>query len=152
LAAFLYTSAAALRLARFNTQIGTADKQFFQGLASPSAAALLAGLVWLCDEHGLTRGTVLAPLAFLFTVLAALLMVSNIRYYSFKGLDFKGRVPFVTGVMVVLVFVFISLSPSVVLFTLFLVYALSGPVLTLIHLRRRREARRLSGRTGGNAH
>ncbi len=151
LAAFLYTSAAALRLARFNTQIGTADKQFFQGLASPSAAALLAGLVWLCDEHGLTRGTVLAPLAFLLTVLAALLMVSNIRYYSFKGLDLKGRVPFVTGLLVVLAFVFISLSPSVVLFTLFLIYALSGPVLTLIHLRRRREARRLSGHAGGDS-
>jgi CDP-diacylglycerol--serine O-phosphatidyltransferase len=149
LAAFLYTSAAALRLARFNTQVGIADKRFFQGLASPSAAALLAGLVWLCDEHGLP-GTVLAPLVFLFTVLAALLMVSNIRYYSFKSLDLKGRVPFVTGLMVVLVFVLISLSPPLVLFILFFVYALSGPTLTLIHIRRRREARRLSGHTGGD--
>jgi CDP-diacylglycerol---serine O-phosphatidyltransferase len=149
LAAFLYTSAAALRLARFNTQVGIADKRFFQGLASPSAAALLAGLVWLCDEHGLP-GTVLAPLAFLFTVLAALLMVSNIRYYSFKSLDLKGRVPFVTGLLVVLVFVLISLSPPLVLFILFFVYALSGPILTLIHIRQRREARRLSGHTGGD--
>lgn len=150
LAAFLYTSAVALRLARFNTQVGTADKRFFQGLPSPSGAALLAGLVWLCDEHGFTHGTVLAPLAFPLTVLAALLMVSNIRYYSFKGLDFKGRVPFVTGLMVVLAFVLISLSPSLVLFITFFAYALSGPALTLIHLRRHREARRLSGHPGGD--
>jgi CDP-diacylglycerol---serine O-phosphatidyltransferase len=149
LAAFLYTSAAALRLARFNTQIGTADKRFFQGLASPSAAALLAGLVWLCDDHGLTHGAVLAPLIFLLTVSAALLMVSNVRYYSFKGLDFKGRVPFVRGLMVVFAFVFISLYPSGVLFGAFLLYALSGPVLTLIQLRRHRAARRVSGHTGG---
>jgi CDP-diacylglycerol--serine O-phosphatidyltransferase len=146
LGAFFYTAAAALRLARFNTQVDTADKRFFQGLASPSAAAMLAGLVWVCNDWGIERGTgpVLSPLAFLLTVLAGLLMVSNIRYYSFKGLDFRGRVPFVMGLAIVSVFVLIAIEPPLVLFLLFLAYASSGPVFTVQQLRRHREARRMA--------
>ena len=142
LAAFVYTAAAALRLARFNTQVGIADKRYFQGLPSPSAAALLAGAVWLGEDSGLDDGRFLAPLTILLTVLAALLMVSNIRYYSLKTLDFRGRLPFVAGLLVVLVFVFVSLSPPLLLFLGFLVYAASGPVMTLVQLRRHRAARR----------
>jgi CDP-diacylglycerol--serine O-phosphatidyltransferase len=142
LAAFVYTAAAALRLARFNTQVGIADKRYFQGLPSPSAAALLAGAVWLGEDSGLDDGRFLAPLTILLTVLASLLMVSNIRYYSLKTLDFRGRLPFVAGLLVVLVFVFVSLSPPLLLFLGFLVYAASGPVMTLVQLRRHRAARR----------
>ncbi len=142
LAAFIYTSAAALRLARFNTQVGSADKHYFQGLPSPAAAALLAGIVWLGEDYGFTDGKLLSPFTILLTLLASLLMVSNIRYHSLKTFDFKGRVPFVTGLFVVLVFALISLSPPLLLFLGFLAYAGSGPVLTLMQLRRRRRERR----------
>lgn len=141
LAAFVYTAGAALRLARFNTQVGIADKRYFQGLASPSAAALMAGLVWLGDNLGLI-GTDLRIPAFFITFLAGVLMVSNIRYHSFKQVDFKGKVPFVVLVALMLTFSVIYLNPPVVLFTGFLVYAASGPVITLLHLRRKRAERR----------
>jgi CDP-diacylglycerol--serine O-phosphatidyltransferase len=78
------------------------------------------------------------PFAFAATVLSGLLMVSNTRYYSFKDLDLRGRVPFVSVLAVVLVFVFISSDPPLVLFLASLGYAVSGPVLTLVHIRRRR--------------
>jgi len=137
LAAFVYTAGAALRLARFNTQAGTADKAYFQGLPSPPAAALIAGLVWLCSDYGIP-GKDLAVIVLLVTVTAGVLMVSNIRYHSFKDINLKDRVPFVAILVLVLVFVFISIDPPIVLFTMAAVYALSGPLLTLVYLRRRR--------------
>jgi CDP-diacylglycerol--serine O-phosphatidyltransferase len=137
LAAFFYAAATALRLARFNTQLGTADKRFFQGLPCPMAAAVIAGLVWLATDYG-ASGEAMLPFAFAATVLTGLLMVSNTRYYSFKDLDLRGRVPFVSVLAVVLVFVFISSDPPLVLFLASLGYAVSGPVLTLVHVRRRR--------------
>jgi CDP-diacylglycerol--serine O-phosphatidyltransferase len=146
LAAFIYTAGAALRLARFNTQVGIADKRYFQGLASPAAAAMLASLVWIGTQHGFTGDQVRVPVL-IITVFAGLLMVSNIRYHSFKSLDFKGRVPFVTGLLVVLVFVLIAVDPPRVLFILFMVYAVSGPVITLTHLRRKRARRRTAMRS-----
>ena len=136
LAAFLYMASAALRLARFNTQVGTANKRFFQGLPSPPAAALIAGMVWLGDSQGLVDGTGLVVLTFPVTVLAGILMVSNIRYHSFKQFDFRNRVSFVTILIVVLIFVFVASEPPLVLFTIAFCYALSGPVLTLIQIRR----------------
>lgn len=141
LGAFIYTAAAALRLARFNTQVGVADKRYFQGLASPSAAAIVAGMVWVATDYGLNP-RVFAPVALGITVAVGVLMVSNVRYHSFKGLDFKGRVPFVTVLAVVLVFVLISLDPAQMLFGGFALYALSGPVLTLMLLRKRRAERK----------
>lgn len=140
LAAFIYAAAAALRLARFNTQAGHVDKRYFQGLASPAAAAVVAGLVWLCNDHGLS-GKNLTYLAFFITILCGALMVSNIRYHSFKDLALKNRVPFVAMLIVVLIFVFVSLSPPQVLFVLFFGYALSGPILTLIQRRKHRAQR-----------
>lgn len=142
LAAFVYAAAAALRLARFNTQVGTADKRYFQGLASPAAAGLMAGMVWLSAEMGVEVGAGIRALAFVITLTAAVLMVSNARYHSFKGLDLRGRVPFVTALIVVMVFVFVSWDPSLVLFVLLVLYVLSGPVLTMFHLRRRRAERK----------
>ncbi|MFO7603213.1 MAG: CDP-diacylglycerol--serine O-phosphatidyltransferase, partial [Gammaproteobacteria bacterium] len=140
LVAFVYTAAAALRLARFNTQIGTADKQYFQGLASPAAAAIVAGMVWVGDLY-LPADKVINMLALVLTLLAGLLMVSNIRYHSFKGFDLRGKVPFMAILLVVLILVLISYEPPMVLFGGFLVYALSGPVLTLWQLRQRRAER-----------
>ena len=140
LAAFIYTAAAALRLARFNTQVGIADKNFFQGLPSPSAAAIVSGMVWMGADHGLS-GTELAVPAFAATVLAGLLMVSNLRYHSFKSLDFRGKVPFVKVIAVMLLFVLVASNPPTMLFGGFFLYALSGVVLTLRDVRRRRANR-----------
>jgi len=144
LAAFFFAAATALRLARFNTQVGTADKRFFQGLPCPAAAAVLAGLVWFC--HGLELGGAdVFVAALIVTVAGAVLMVSNVRYHSFKDLDLRGRVPFVAVLAVVLVFVLVSIDPPQVLFGAFLAYALSGPLITLWHIRRRRASRRGAG-------
>ena len=128
IAAFFFTATAALRLARFNTQPDSEDKRFFKGLASPAAAALLAGSVWVGDDLGLEGGDFALP-AFLLTLIAGALMVSNIRYYSFKDIDMKHRVPFIAILAIVLVFMFASIDPPKVILGGFLIYALSGPVL-----------------------
>ena len=103
LAAFMYTAGAALRLARFNTQVGIAGKRYFQGLASPAAAALVAGLVWVGIDYT-DNGTVWKIPALLVTLFAGIFMVSNVRYRSFKDLDLKNKVPFVALLLVVLIF------------------------------------------------
>ncbi len=141
LAAFVYTAGAALRLARFNAQVATADKEYFQGLPSPSAAAVLAGLVWFSEDNGLS-GSDMWVVGSVLAVLTGLLMVSNVRYYSFKEVDFRNRVPFVALIAVVLVFVVVSSHPPGILFAGFLIYALSGPVITLYQVRKRRRQRR----------
>ncbi len=137
LAAFIYTAATALRLARFNVQVETTDKAYFQGLPSPAAAALLAGFIWLAEEYQ-WQGTDLVYLCVFITIGAGLLMVSNVRYFSFKNLNLKNRVPFVWVLLVVFVFVLISIDPAQVLFSIFACYAISGPVITLYGLRKRR--------------
>lgn len=137
LAAFVYTAGAALRLARFNTQVETVNKRYFQGLASPAAAALLAGMVWVGHDYSLNPVQWAWP-ALVMTTLAGTLMVSNVRYRSFKDIDLKGKIPFVALLFIVLVFVFISIDPALVLFVIALMYAASGPVATLLFLRRRR--------------
>jgi CDP-diacylglycerol--serine O-phosphatidyltransferase len=141
LAAFFYAAATALRLARFNTQLGVADKQFFQGLPCPAAAAVVAGLVWFATDYG-WAGPDLVAASIAVTLFTGVLMVSNVRFYSFKELDLRGRVPFVTLLAVVLIFVVISTDPPLLLFLVFLLYAVSGPVITLLHIRKRRLARR----------
>ncbi|MCZ6666785.1 MAG: CDP-diacylglycerol--serine O-phosphatidyltransferase [Gammaproteobacteria bacterium] len=142
LAAFLYTSATALRLARFNTQVGNADKRFFKGLPSPAAAALLASIIWFGSSIHVRESSAALAVTLLVTVGAALLMVSNVRYYSFKDLDLRGRVPFVSVLAVVMVFVLISLDPATVLLAMFTGYTISGPVLTWMQRRRTRAARK----------
>jgi CDP-diacylglycerol--serine O-phosphatidyltransferase len=141
LAAFIYAASAALRLARFNSQIATAEKAYFRGLPSPSAAGVLAGLVWAATDFGLT-GESMVYVAFVLTVSMGLLMVSNIRYYSFKEFNFKNRVPFVAILIVMLVYAFASIDPPKVLFFGFLIYALFGIVYTLLGIRQRRRARK----------
>jgi len=141
LAAFVFTAAAALRLARFNTQTGIADKRYFQGLPSPSAAAIIAAGVWIGADH-LIEGTDVSWLAAFLTAMTGLLMVSNFRYHSFKQIDFRGRVSFIFAVVVMLAFALVFLHPPIVLFAGFLTYAISGPVLTLVRRRQRRASRK----------
>ena len=128
--AFIYVAGAALRLARFNTHIGSADKRYFTGLASPSAAGLVAGMVWSLSEFGI-EGQDIAWLVGILTSLGGLLMVSNVRYYSFKDLDMRGRVPFFVILLVVLIFAVISTDPSRILWLIFIAYSVSGPVQAL---------------------
>ena len=140
LAAFIYTAGAALRLARFNSQLATADKRFFTGLPSPSAAAIVAAFVWVAVDNGLSSADFAWP-AMILTAGAGLLMVSNVWYHSFKEIDLKGKVPFVAIVVVMLAFAVIVSEPPLVLFALFFIYTLSGPFLGLKRLvdkRRRR--------------
>jgi CDP-diacylglycerol--serine O-phosphatidyltransferase len=136
LAAFVYVAGAALRLARFNTNIHVVDKRFFQGLPSPAAAALVAGLVWIATDLREARwisatGADLSWLAWVVTVYAGLTMVSNAPFYSFKDLNLKRSVPFIFLILLVLGFVLISSDPPLVLFSLFVVYGLSGHALSL---------------------
>ncbi|WP_371195748.1 CDP-diacylglycerol--serine O-phosphatidyltransferase [Glaciecola sp. SC05] len=126
LAAFIYVAGAALRLARFNTQVGIADKRFFQGLASPAAAALVAGMVWCGIDYEIV-GPDLGWLVALVTGLSGLLMVSNFKYNSFKEVDWHGKVPFVAILAVILVFIIVATAPSLVLFIVFVLYAVAGP-------------------------
>ncbi|MGR4070018.1 CDP-diacylglycerol--serine O-phosphatidyltransferase [Billgrantia sp. C5P2] len=129
--AFLYVACAALRLARFNVQIGSVDKKWFIGLPSPSAAAFVAASVW--TFHSFDADAVGFKLLMLLVVAAAgVLMVSNIRYYSFKDIDLKGPVPFVVLLAIVLGFVVISVEPSVMLLLLFGTYVASGPTLAIM--------------------
>ncbi len=140
LAAFIYTVCAALRLARFNTQIGTVDKRYFVGLASPAAAAVVVGFVWIAGDFGLEPRK-LSWVAWAVTVISGLLMVSNMRYYSFKTIDFKGKVPFFFLLVAVLIFVLVTIDPPKVLFLVFAGYAASGLVTTAWMLMRRRRQR-----------
>lgn len=140
LVAFIYTASVALRLARFNTQISTQDKSYFQGLACPPGAAMIASFVWLCHQnqwqHAFTTS-----LAAMMALVTAVLMVSNVRYYSFKDVDFKGRVPFIYILITVLLFVAIAAHPALVLLLASSGYALSGPIQTLRALHQVKNAR-----------
>lgn len=123
--AFIYASCAALRLARFNVQVGTADKRFFSGLASPAAAGLVAAMVW--TGYDADSSSSLALLALLVTACAGLLMVAPLRYSSMKGVDFRGRVPFVAIFAIVMVVSIILIDPPRMLLVMAVIYALSGP-------------------------
>jgi len=128
---FIYLACAALRLARFNAMIDTADKNFFTGLASPAAASVVAGLVWVGHELGWSGELMPVVLSYVVgtvTAFVGLLMIANIRYNSFKGIDLRGRVPFVVLLIVVLVFALVTVDPARVLLATAVIYASSGPV------------------------
>ncbi|HEY8386077.1 MAG TPA: CDP-diacylglycerol--serine O-phosphatidyltransferase, partial [Porticoccaceae bacterium] len=129
--AFIFAACAALRLARFNVQMDTADKRFFTGLPSPAAAATVAGMVWVAAEYQVEVQPSIALLAALVTSLAAVLMISNVRFYSFKDLH-MGRVPLYMLVAVVLIIAVVQTSPPTALWGVALVYAASGPVGALL--------------------
>ena len=141
LAAFVYLACAALRLARFNTQVGTADKRFFQGLPSPAAAGVIASMIWLkiwtfasFDSEVISLGYYLGAG---ITILCGILMVSNVRYYSFKELDSK-KASFRFLLLIVLSLIILMYKPNIILFTGFFLYLLSGPFITITGLNKRR--------------
>ncbi len=128
IAAFVYCSGAALRLARFNTNIAVVDKRFFQGLPSPAAAALVMGLIWVVTDLGETAQSLpgMIWLTFGFTLYSGLTMVTNIPFYSFKDVNFRRTVPFITVVAIALGIAVITIHPPIVLFGVFVIYGLSG--------------------------
>ncbi len=153
LAAFIYVVGAALRLARFNTNIAVVDKRFFQGLPSPSAAALVAGFVWLAVDNKLSFSANVVPwVAFGLTIYAGLAMVSNAPFYSGKSFALGRSVPFWVLLVLVGVFVFVSAAPPLVLFGLFVAYGLSGWVIWAWRWRRARALarRRTDGEPSGD--
>ena len=140
LAAFIYAVAAALRLARFNTRASSTDKRYFQGLPSPSAAAVMIGMVWVCFDNGIA-GEDVVFLAWPLTIITGVLMISKVSYYSFKDIDFQNRVPFFMILLVVLIFVLFASNPPAVLFSGFFLYTLSGPAIALYRRIRKRSQR-----------
>jgi CDP-diacylglycerol---serine O-phosphatidyltransferase len=145
LAAFIYCAGAALRLARFNANIGVVDKRFFQGMPSPAAAALVVGLVWVVTDLRATKwieytAEDLRWWAFVLTIYAGLTMVSNAPFYSFKTFNLKRSVPFIVMLAMMAGFVLISADPPMVLFGLFIAYGLSGWVLWTYRMARGEKA------------
>lgn len=138
LIAFIYTAATALRLARFNTQLHDYDKRYFQGLPCTAAAPVIAAMVWLGGIYDV-NGIYIAIPAAVITFLMAVFMVSRIRYYSFKQVDFKGKVSFFVIVLLVLILAGVAVAPAQVLFLIFFLFALSGPVMTLLQVRKVRK-------------
>jgi len=139
IAAFIYCVGAALRLARFNTNLDVIDRRFFQGLPSPAAAALVAGLVWLMIDNAWTAEEA-RWYAFVLTIFAGLTMISNVPYWSGKDINLKKSVPFIVIAAIALGFALVSSYPPGVLFALFLAYALSGYVLYALRLYGRKKA------------
>ncbi len=128
-AAFVYCASAALRLARFNTNIGVVDKRYFQGLPSPAAAAIVTGFIWVLDDAGFKNVSKIDWLAWgavAVTLYAGLTMVTNVPFYSFKTIGHRKSVPFVFMVLIALAIAAVNLHPPLVLFGAFCVYGLSG--------------------------
>ena len=141
LAAFLYAACAALRLARFNTQAGSADKRFFQGLASPAAAGTMVATIWFCNDRAIAGDTV-SWLMLLMTVGLGLLMFSRVRYFSFKSGPAGDQVPIMWLFFLVLIFVLLAIDTPLVLFLIGLIYVTSGLLHTGLGLRQRRQLRK----------
>lgn len=146
LATFLFVACAALRLARFNTQVGVEDKRYFQGLASPAAAGLLVTTVWFFTDRGVSGETV-RWLIWFETVVLGLLMFSRVRYFSGKGWPSGDRIPLTVLFLVVLIIVLLALDPPAVLMGMGLVYVASGIIVTVSgrYQWRLRRGRRRSG-------
>lgn len=151
LAAFVYVVGAALRLARFNTNIAVIDKRFFQGLPSPAAAALMAGYLWLAvdDKLFFLNESTIHWLAWLVTVYAGVNMVTNAPFYSGKSFALSRSVPFWVILVLVGGFVFVSSNPPLALFGLFVVYGVSGWVVMVWRWRRARQLLRARRRAAG---
>jgi len=137
-AAFVYCAGAALRLARFNTNIEVVDKRWFQGLPSPAAAALVAGLVWVMNDLGFGGEAWLAWLAWSVTMFSGITMVTNVPFYSFKDINLKKSVPFWAALAIVAAMTVIATKPAVMLFLLVVGYAISGYVQWALGRRPRR--------------
>ena len=138
LIAFIYAAAAALRLARFNAH-ASLEKSLFQGLPSPSAAAILASFIWVVTDYGMT-GADFRAVILILTLITAILMVSNVPFRSFKDFDLRSHVPFVVLLGIVTVLVVIVYDPARVLFAGFFVYLLSGPVTALLYRKKKNDS------------
>ena len=134
LPAFIYVACAALRLARFNVA-KVSDKKFFIGVPSPGAAAMMASVIWVCVDYQISPKGYEGVFATLL-VLLGLAMVSNIKYRSFKDFEFKGKIPFVGLIVVVLIISLIYLDPPVFFLLLGAVYFISGAITYFIRLTR----------------
>ena len=132
LTVFIYTASVALRLARFNSSEDKADNRFFSGLPSPAGAATLAAFVWFCESFGFSS-VAWQVTGLLGVGIIAGLMVSELRFYSFKNFDLQGKVPFVAILSIVLIFVLISIEPPLILLFASSFYALSGPIDKMIN-------------------
>nr|WP_267256161.1 CDP-diacylglycerol--serine O-phosphatidyltransferase [Coxiella endosymbiont of Ornithodoros maritimus] len=141
IAAFIYAACTALRLARFNVQVRKADKRYFQGLPTPSAAGLVASIIWVCNVFDVAGESIALPLSML-AILLGLLKVSTIRYRSFKDFQLQDRVPFVVILGVVLIIALIAFDPPDILLFIFFLYVISGPIGTLWSLHKRRRQKR----------
>jgi CDP-diacylglycerol--serine O-phosphatidyltransferase len=133
IAAFVYCAGAALRLARFNTNIEVVDKRFFQGLPSPAAAALVAGFILMMTDLDIS-GMQLPWLSFGIALFAGLTMVTNVPFYSFKDVNFRKSVPFIAVFLIALAFALVSIDPPKVLWPIFVVYGLSGYLVYFVRL------------------
>jgi len=146
LAAFIYLTCAALRLARFNTQVGVTDKRYFQGLSSPASAGVIASMIWLkfWNFEYLDFGVVSLSyyIGVSITILCGLLMVSNVRYFSFKEFDSIEKASFRFLIFTVLGLILLLYKPNIVLFTGFFIYMLSGPLITIIGVYKRRQKKK----------
>ncbi len=136
LIAFFYAAMTALRLARFN--VAEECKEFFIGLPCPAAAAVVTGMVWVIEGYHL-HGFSIKIIAATMTILTGILMVSNVKYYSLKDVDMRGKVPFIVLLIIIAFIVMIALDPSEVLFGVFFLYLLSGPSFFLLKLRKKRK-------------
>jgi CDP-diacylglycerol--serine O-phosphatidyltransferase len=142
--AFVYCASAALRLARFNTNIGVIDKRYFQGMPSPAAAALVTGFIWVLDDagyKGVSQIGWLAWTAMAVTLYAGLTMVTNVPFYSFKDIGQKRSVPFIVIVLIALVIAAVNLHPPLVIFGMFCLYGISGYV---VYVWRKMKGRQVS--------
>ena len=126
-ASFIYMSCVALRLARFNVQLGTVDKRFFLGLQSPLAAGLVTFVPWVGYEYGVEITPMISYLSAILTIFAGLLMISNYKYFSFKEMHFEGTVPYVVFIFTVVLLVIVAQNPHEVLLFMCVIYAVSGP-------------------------
>lgn len=142
-ASFIYISCAALRLARFNVQMGTVDKRFFVGLQSPVAAGLVTFVAWVGYRYDVQITPFIAITAAVLTAFSGILMISNYRYFSFKEIHVKGTVPYVVFLMAVVLLVVIAQNPHEVLLAMCVAYALSGPLIWIyrVPLTRLRKSR-----------
>ena len=139
IACFIYVASAAIRLARFNSKIQTQDKKYFIGLASPAAAAVIICYAWMLEVSNVNIANY-NWMSLLLLPLLSFLMISNITYYSFKDFNIRHKVPHISLFIIALILSFISFDPPLVLFSFFILYALSGPAMYLLRLIKKKKS------------
>ena len=137
LVSFLFAVCGALRLARFNIQIGVIENRIFNGLPVPAAASVVATGVLLFFYLGET-GRFNHPSILIGMAVLSLLMVSNIKYYSFKNLDILSKKPFIFFVLIVVIMIIVVAEPQIMIFTFAIGYSISGPAWMLAKIARKK--------------